>query len=61
MRAELRLAATQVPTGRLPALSDYGRAAVYLASADAACITGIDLRVDSGSIASYWRRKPGEA
>ncbi|GAA0985664.1 D-threitol dehydrogenase [Acrocarpospora macrocephala] len=58
--AELRLAAAQVPTGRLPSPSDYGRAAVFLASDAALAITGIDLRVDSGSTALYWRRKPGE-
>jgi NAD(P)-dependent dehydrogenase (short-subunit alcohol dehydrogenase family) len=51
-------AAGQVPLGELPSPSDYGRAAVYLASPAARMITGIDLRVDAGSIAKYWRSKP---
>jgi NAD(P)-dependent dehydrogenase (short-subunit alcohol dehydrogenase family) len=54
----LAMAATQVPLGRLPSPSDYGNAAVFLASPAARMITGIDLRVDAGSIAKYWRTKP---
>ena len=38
---------------RLPRPSDYGRASVFLASDDAAMITGTDLRVDAGAIAKY--------
>jgi len=56
--AALATAAGQVPLGELPGPSDYGRAAVYLASPAARMITGIDLRVDAGSIAKYWRTKP---
>jgi NAD(P)-dependent dehydrogenase (short-subunit alcohol dehydrogenase family) len=48
-------AASQVPLKRLPKPSDYGAAAVYLASDAAAFVTGFDLRVDSGSVAQYWR------
>jgi NAD(P)-dependent dehydrogenase (short-subunit alcohol dehydrogenase family) len=48
-----------VPLGRRPRPSDYGHAAVFLASEDAAMITGIDLRVDGGAIARYWRWNPG--
>jgi NAD(P)-dependent dehydrogenase (short-subunit alcohol dehydrogenase family) len=45
---------------RLPRPSDYGRAAVFLASNDAAMITGTDLRVDAGAIARYWAWDPAE-
>lgn len=48
-----------VPLGRRPKPSDYGHAAVFLASDDSAMITGIDLRVDGGVIARYWRWNPG--
>lgn len=48
-----------VPLGRRPAPTDYGRAAVFLASDDAAMITGFDLRVDGGTISRYWRWNPG--
>jgi 3-oxoacyl-[acyl-carrier protein] reductase len=48
-----------VPLGRRPRPSDYGHAAVFLASDDAVMITGIDLRVDGGTIARYWRWNPG--
>jgi NAD(P)-dependent dehydrogenase (short-subunit alcohol dehydrogenase family) len=57
--AALEVAASQVPLGALPAPSDYGHAAVFLASPAARMITGIDLRVDAGSVAKYWRVKPG--
>jgi NAD(P)-dependent dehydrogenase (short-subunit alcohol dehydrogenase family) len=44
---------------RLPPLSsDYGRAAVFLASDDAAMITGTDLRIDAGAIGRYWAWAP---
>jgi NAD(P)-dependent dehydrogenase (short-subunit alcohol dehydrogenase family) len=45
---------------KLPAPSDYGKAAVFLASEDAAMITGIDLRVDAGAVARYWAWNPSE-
>jgi NAD(P)-dependent dehydrogenase (short-subunit alcohol dehydrogenase family) len=48
-----------IPLGRRPKPSDYGHAAVFLASEDSAMITGIDLRVDGGAIARYWRWNPG--
>ncbi len=48
----------RVPMLKLPSPSDYGRAAVFLASDDAAMITGIDLRVDAGAIAQYWAWDP---
>ena len=48
-----------VPLRHRPRPSDYGKAAVFLASDDAAMITGIDLRVDGGTIAKYWRWNPG--
>jgi NAD(P)-dependent dehydrogenase (short-subunit alcohol dehydrogenase family) len=59
-RASLALAEGQVPLGRLPAPSDYGRGVVFLCSDDARMITGVDLPVDSGSLARYWRTKPAE-
>jgi NAD(P)-dependent dehydrogenase (short-subunit alcohol dehydrogenase family) len=49
---------TRVPMQRLPVPSDYGRAAVFLASDDAAMITGTDLRVDAGAVARYWAWDP---
>jgi NAD(P)-dependent dehydrogenase (short-subunit alcohol dehydrogenase family) len=57
-RASLSLAAEQIPLGSLPRPSDYGRAAVFLCSDDARMITGVDLPVDGGSLARYWRSKP---
>lgn len=57
-QASLSVAAGQVPLGRLPSPSDYGRAAVFLFSDAARMITGIDLPVDAGSLARYWRVKP---
>jgi NAD(P)-dependent dehydrogenase (short-subunit alcohol dehydrogenase family) len=48
-----------VPMQKLPLPSDYGRAAVFLASDDASMITGTDLRVDAGAIARYWAWDPG--
>jgi NAD(P)-dependent dehydrogenase (short-subunit alcohol dehydrogenase family) len=49
----------RVPMQRLPRPSDYGHAAVFLASDAAAMITGTDLRVDAGAIARYWAWDPG--
>jgi len=48
-----------IPLGRLPRPSDYGAAAVFLASDDAAMITGTDLRVDAGAVGRYWAWTPG--
>ena len=51
----------RVAMQRLPAPSDYGKAAAFLASDDAAMITGTDLRVDAGAIAQYWAWDPKSA
>lgn len=48
-----------VPLGRRPSPSDYAKAAVFLASEDAAMITAFDLRVDGGVVSRYWRWNPG--
>jgi NAD(P)-dependent dehydrogenase (short-subunit alcohol dehydrogenase family) len=48
----------RVAMQQLPGPSDYGKAAAFLASDDAAMITGIDLRVDAGAIAQYWAWDP---
>jgi NAD(P)-dependent dehydrogenase (short-subunit alcohol dehydrogenase family) len=50
-----------VPMQKLPKPSDYGRAAAFLVSDDAAMITGVDLRVDAGAVARYWAWTPGTA
>lgn len=47
-----------IPMKKLPLPSDYGRAVAFLASDDAAMITGTDLRVDGGAIARYWAWDP---
>jgi NAD(P)-dependent dehydrogenase (short-subunit alcohol dehydrogenase family) len=47
-----------IPMGKLPVPSDYGKAAAFLASDDAAMITGTDLRVDAGAVARYWAWDP---
>ncbi|MEQ9642122.1 MAG: SDR family oxidoreductase [Alphaproteobacteria bacterium] len=49
----------RVPMQKLPSPSDYGSAAVFLASDDAKMITGTDLRIDAGAIAKYWPWEPG--
>ncbi|MGE0830021.1 MAG: SDR family NAD(P)-dependent oxidoreductase [Hyphomonadaceae bacterium] len=49
-----------VPMQKLPRPSDYGRAAAFLASDDAALITGTDLRVDAGAVARYWAWMPNQ-
>lgn len=43
-----------LPTGKPPSPSDYGYAAVYLASDESRFVTGTDFRVDAGAIARYW-------
>jgi NAD(P)-dependent dehydrogenase (short-subunit alcohol dehydrogenase family) len=48
----------RVPMQKLPGPSDYGRAAAFLASQDAAMITGTDLRIDAGAVARYWAWDP---
>lgn len=49
---------SQIPMQRLPSPSDYGKALIFLASDDAAFITGTDLRVDAGAVARYWAWNP---
>ncbi|MFT3801980.1 MAG: SDR family oxidoreductase [Burkholderiaceae bacterium] len=49
---------TRIPMQKLPSPSDYGRAAVFLASDQASMITGIDIRVDAGAVARYWAWDP---
>jgi NAD(P)-dependent dehydrogenase (short-subunit alcohol dehydrogenase family) len=56
--AEMDVLAQRVPMGILPGPSDYGAAVVFLASDDAAMVTGIDLRVDAGAVAKYWKWDP---
>jgi NAD(P)-dependent dehydrogenase (short-subunit alcohol dehydrogenase family) len=48
----------RVAMQKLPSPRDYGLAAAFLASDDAAMITGTDLRVDAGAIAQYWAWDP---
>jgi NAD(P)-dependent dehydrogenase (short-subunit alcohol dehydrogenase family) len=50
-----------VPMQVLPRPSDYGLAAAFLVSDDAAMITGTDLRVDAGAVARYWAWDPAAA
>ena len=49
-----------IPLGRLPAPRDYGNAIAFLASDLAENITGVDLPVDGGALARYWRAEPRE-
>jgi NAD(P)-dependent dehydrogenase (short-subunit alcohol dehydrogenase family) len=50
----------RLPLGRLPTPDDYGAAAVYLVSDAAALVSGTDLRVDAGALASYWAWSAGD-
>ncbi|MFC3711224.1 SDR family NAD(P)-dependent oxidoreductase [Sphingoaurantiacus capsulatus] len=47
-----------IPMQKLPTPRDYGQAVAFLASDDAAMITGEDLRVDAGAVARYWAWNP---
>jgi len=51
----------RVPMQKMPSPRHYARAAVFLASDDAEMITGMDLRVDAGTVARYWAWDPGAA
>ncbi len=51
---------TRVPMLKLPSPHDYAQAAIFLASDDAAMITGTDLRVDAGAVARYWAWQPSD-
>jgi NAD(P)-dependent dehydrogenase (short-subunit alcohol dehydrogenase family) len=46
------------PMRKLPSPQHYAKAIAFLASADAEMITGMDLRVDAGTIARYWAWTP---
>jgi len=46
------------PLRKLPSPRHYAKAAVFLASDDAEMITGMDLRVDAGTIGRYWAWTP---
>ena len=50
--------ANHIPMQKLPKPSDYGKAAVFLASDDAGMITGTDIRVDAGAVSKYWAWDP---
>jgi NAD(P)-dependent dehydrogenase (short-subunit alcohol dehydrogenase family) len=54
--SEPRLAA---PLRQLPSPRHYAQAAVFLASDESEMITGVDLRVDAGTVARYWLWHPG--
>jgi NAD(P)-dependent dehydrogenase (short-subunit alcohol dehydrogenase family) len=47
------------PLRQLPSPRHYARAAVFLASDDAEMVTGMDLRVDAGTVSRYWLWHPG--
>lgn len=57
-KAVFRKFAAKTPMQKLPSPSDYGKALVFLASDDAAMISGSDLRVDCGAVARYWAWDP---
>jgi NAD(P)-dependent dehydrogenase (short-subunit alcohol dehydrogenase family) len=50
----------RTPMQKLPSPRHYGHAAVFLASDDSEMITGMDLRVDAGTVARYWAWDPAE-
>ena len=50
--------AAQLPMSRLPSPADYVGAVVFLASDDAAMITGTNITVDGGATAKYWPWQP---
>jgi NAD(P)-dependent dehydrogenase (short-subunit alcohol dehydrogenase family) len=50
----------RTPMQKLPSPRHYGKAAVFLASDDSEMITGMDLRVDAGTVARYWAWDPAE-
>ncbi|WP_084419906.1 SDR family NAD(P)-dependent oxidoreductase [Henriciella litoralis] len=60
MEALMAAFSDHVPMKKLPKPSDYGKAAVFLASDDSAMITGTDLRVDAGAVSKYWAWDPAK-
>ena len=46
------------PMQKLPSPRHYAKAIAFLASDDAEMITGMDLRVDAGTVARYWAWMP---
>jgi hypothetical protein len=50
-----------IPLGRFPRAADLAMAAVFLASDESACITGIDIPVDGGLRHKYPTWTPGNA
>ncbi|MCC6438125.1 MAG: SDR family oxidoreductase [Acidimicrobiales bacterium] len=48
----------QNPWERLPTPSDYVAPLVFLASDDAALMTGGNITVDGGALAKYWPQTP---
>lgn len=51
----------RAPMQKLPSPQHYARAVVFLASDDAEMMTGMDLRVDAGTVARYWAWDPAES
>ncbi len=51
----------RAPMRKLPSPQHYGRAAVFLASDDSEMMTGVDLRVDAGTVARYWAWDPADS
>jgi NAD(P)-dependent dehydrogenase (short-subunit alcohol dehydrogenase family) len=47
------------PLRQLPSPRHYAQAAVFLASDESEMITGVDLRVDAGTVSRYWLWHPG--
>ena len=50
-----------IPMQQLPRPADYAKTAVFLASEDAAMLTGTDIKVDAGALARYWAWDPAVA
>jgi NAD(P)-dependent dehydrogenase (short-subunit alcohol dehydrogenase family) len=57
-RSDMSFGDQGVPLGKRPSPRHYARGVVFLASDDAEMITGIDLRVDAGTVSRYWRWSP---
>lgn len=57
-RSDMTFGDQGVPLGKRPSPRHYARGVVFLASDDAEMVTGIDLRVDAGTVSRYWRWSP---